>query len=54
MTKRFGATNALEDVRNNADEAYLCLEMDERLQERLPQASTALLELEAALKELKI
>ena len=46
--------NALEDVRNNADEAYLCLEMDERLQERLPQASTALLDLEAALKKLKI
>jgi uncharacterized protein YlxW (UPF0749 family) len=46
--------NALEAVRNNADEAYLCLEMDDRLQERLPQASTALLELEAALKELKI
>lgn len=46
--------NALEDVRNNADEAYLCLEMDERLQDRLPQASTALTELEAALKKLKI
>lgn len=46
--------NALEDVRNNADEAYLCLEMDERLQDRLPQASTALLDLESALKKLKI
>ena len=46
--------NALEDVRNNADEAYLCLEIDERLQDRLPQASTALTDLEAALKKLKI
>lgn len=46
--------NALEDVRNNADEAYLCLEMDERIQDRLPQASNALLDLEAALKKLKI
>ena len=46
--------NALEDVRNNADEAYLCLEMDERIQDRLQQASNALLDLEAALKKLKI
>lgn len=43
---------AIEDIRNHADEACLCLEMDERLQERLPQASRAMTDLEAAIKEL--
>ena len=43
---------ALEDIKSHADEACLCLEMDERLQERLPQASRAMTDLEAAIKEL--
>lgn len=46
--------NAIEDIRNHADEACICLEMDDRLQERLPQASRAMTDLKAAIKELKI
>jgi len=44
--------NAIEDVRNNADEACLCLEVDEKLQDRLPQASQAMRDLDAAISEL--
>jgi hypothetical protein len=44
--------NALEDVRNNADEACLCLEVGEKLQDSLPQASQAMRDLDAAISEL--
>jgi hypothetical protein len=44
---------ALEHIKSAADEASVCLEMDERLQERLPQASQALYDLEKAVRELE-
>lgn len=44
--------NALEDIRNNADEACLCLEAGEQMQDHLPQASQAMRDMDAALREL--
>lgn len=44
---------ALEHIKSAADEACVCLEMDERMQERLPQASLALHDLDKAIRELE-
>ena len=44
--------SALENIHDAADEASRCLEMDERLHERLDQASQAIRELEVAVHSL--
>ena len=46
--------SALEDIHGAADEASRCLEMDERLPERLAQASQAIRELEVAVRKLRL
>jgi chorismate mutase len=45
--------NVLRRIRDNADEAWLCLEKAEREEHDISQASTALGELETAINELK-
>ena len=44
--------NALARIRDNADEAWLCLEKAVRDERDMVQASTALREMEALIKEL--
>jgi len=50
--KREEIRNAIEDLRNAADEATLCLEPGEELQTKLAQASEAFRDAEKAIKRL--
>lgn len=50
--ERENIRNALARIRDNADEAWLCLEKAERDDHDIMQASTALYEMEQALREL--